>query len=197
MAQNSTPLSIPAYGNRFAGLSSLLFKAGNAFPAVNADWDFNLPISRDTFSYQGGETTFEPFYVHGVQSPWTTVLGTPDDTNVAFEMPAFDEALMAWGFTAAGEAETVAVKSGTLPSGKAKTLTLKPYSTATKIIKGTILVIDEAEENVFATKWFKGVARLIVDGNGAGRIAVTGTVEASTDSKDLYIGSAADTPATS
>lgn len=193
MSNNSNTLSVPAYGNRFAGLSSLLFKAGNAFPAANADWDFNLPISRDTFSYQGGETTFEPFYVHGVQSPWTTVLGTPDDTNVAFEMPAFDEALMAWGFTPVGDsAETVAIKANTLPSGKAKTVTLKPYSTATKIIKGTILVIDEAEENVFATKWFKGVARLIVDGNGAGRIAVTGTVEASTDSKDLYIGTAAD-----
>ena len=99
---------------------------------------------------------------------------------------------MAWGFTEAGEAETVAVKADTLPSGKAKTLTLKPYSTATKIIKGTILVIDEAEENIFATKWFKGTARLVVDGNGQGRIAVTGTVEASTDKKDLYIGTAAD-----
>ena len=192
MSQNSTPLSIPAYGNRFAGVSSLLFKAGNAFPAAAADWDFNLPISRDTFSYEGGETSFEPFYVHGVQSPWTTVLGTPDDTNIAFEIPSFDEALMAWGFTSGGEAETVAIKADTLPSKKAKTVTLKPYSTATKIIKGTILVIDEAEENVFATKWFKGVARLIVDGNGAGRIAVTGVVEASTDGKDLYIGTAAD-----
>ena len=192
MSNNSTPLSIPAYGNRFAGVSSLLFKAGNAFPTNVQDWDFNLPISRDSFSYQGGETTFDSAYVHGVQAPWTTVLGTPGDTNLSFEMPSFDEALMAWGFTAAGEAETVAVKADTLPSGKAKTLTLKPYSTATKIIKGTILVIDEAEENVFATKWFKGTARLVVDGNGVGRIAVTGTVIASTDKKDLYIGTAAD-----
>ena len=192
MANNSTPLSVPAYGNRFAGVSSLLFKAGHSFPAAASDWDFNLPLSRETFSYEGGETSFEPFYVHGVQAPWTTVLGTPDDTNVAWEMPAFDEALMAWGFVAAGEAETVAIKADTLPSGRAKTLTLKPYSTATKIIKGTILVVDEAEENVFATKWFKGVARLSVSGNGAGRILVTGTVEASTDSKDVYIGTAAD-----
>lgn len=192
MANNTTPLSIPAYGNRFAGLSSLLFKAGHAFPTNAQDWDFNLPISRETFSYEGGETSFEPFYVHGVQAPWTTVLGTPDDTNVAWEMPAFDEALMAWGFVDAGEAETVAVKANTLPSGKAKTITLKPYSTATKIIKGTILVIDEAEENVFATKWLKATARLLVDGNGAGRIAVIGTVEASTDGKDLYIGTAVD-----
>ena len=192
MANNSTPLSVPAYGNRFAGVSSLLFKAGHAFPTGAQDWDFNLPLSRETFSYEGGETSFEPFYVHGVQAPWTTVLGTPDDTNVAFELPSFDEALMAWGFVAAGEAETVAVKADTLPSGKAKTLTLKPYSTATKIIKGTILVIDEAEENAFATKWFKGVARLNVDGNGAGRIMVTGTVEASTDGKDVYIGTVAD-----
>jgi len=192
MANNATPLSIPAYGNRFAGVSSLLFKAGNAFPAANADWDFNLPLSRDSFSYDGGETSFDKNYVHGVQAPWTAVLGTPGDTSLSFELPAFDEALMAWGFTAAGEAETVAIKADTLPSGKAKTLTLKPYSTATKIIKGTILVIDEAEENVFATKWFKGTARLVVDGNGLGRIAVTGTVEASTDKKDLYIGTAVD-----
>lgn len=192
MANNTTPLSIPAYGNRFAGLASLLYKAGHAFPTAQQDWDFNLPISRETFSYEGGETTFEPFYVHGLQAPWTTVLGSPDDTNVAFEIPAFDEALMAWGFTDAGEAETVAVKEDTLPSGKEKTITLKPYSTTTKIIKGTILVIDEAEENAFATKWFKGVARLMVDGNGAGRIAVTGTVEASNDGKDLYIGTVAD-----
>ncbi len=191
MANNSTPLSIPAYGNRFAGVSSLLFKAGNAFPTGAQDWDFNLPISRDSFSYSGGETSFDAAYVHGVQAPWTTVLGTPGETNLSFEMPSFDEALMAWGFTSAGEAETVAVKAGTLPSGVAKTLTLKPYSTATKIIKGTILVIDEAEENVFATKWFKGTARLAVDGNGVGRIAVSGTVVASTDSKDLYIGTAA------
>ena len=189
---NATPLSIPAYGNRFAGVSSLLFKAGNDFPAANEDWDFNLPLSRETFSYDGGETSFDKNYVHGVQAPWTTVLGTPGDTNLSFELPAFDEALMAWGFTAAGEAETVAIKADTLPSGKAKTLSLKPYSTATKIIKGTILVIDEAEENIFATKWFKGTARLVVDGNGQGRIAVTGTVEASTDKKDLYIGTAAD-----
>lgn len=191
MANNATPLSIPAYGNRFAGVSSLLFKAGNAFPTGAQDWDFNLPLSRETFSYDGGETSFDKNYVHGVQAPWTTVLGTPGDTNLSFELPAFDEALMAWGFTAAGEAETVAIKADTLPSKLAKTITLKPYSTATKIIKGTILVIDEAEENVFATKWFKGTARLVVDGNGQGRIAVTGTVEASTDSKDLYIGTAA------
>lgn len=192
MSSNNTPLSVPAYGNRFAGVSSLLFKAGNAFPAAASDWDFNLPISRETFSYDGGETSFDSNYVHGVQAPWTTVLGTPGNTNIAFEIPAFDEALMAWGFTGAGNAETVAIKASTLPSGKAKTLTLKPYSTATKIIKGTILVIDEAEENVFATKWFKGTARLVVDGNGQGRIIVTGTVEASTDSKDIYIGTAAD-----
>ena len=192
MSSNNTPLSVPAYGNRFAGVSSLLYKAGNAFPAAASDWDFNLPISRETFSYEGGEVSFDSNFVHGVQAPWTTVLGTPGNTNVAFEIPAFDEALMAWGFTDAGAAETVAIKASTLPSGKAKTLTLKPYSTATKIIKGTILVIDEAEENIFATKWFKGTARLVVDGNGAGRIAVTGTVEASTDKKDLYIGTAAD-----
>lgn len=192
MANNSTPLQIPAYGNRFAGVSSLLYKAGNAFPSGAQDWDFNLPISRETFSYSGGETTFEPFYVHGVQAPWTTVLGTPGETNLSFEIPSFDEALMAWGFTDGGAAETVAIKANTLPTKTAKTLTLKPYSTATKLIKGTILVIDEAEENVFATKWFKGTARLVVDGNGAGRIAVTGTVVASTDGKDLYIGTAAD-----
>ena len=193
MANNTTPLVVPAYGNRFAGISSLLFKAGNAFPTgEGATWDFNLPLSRETFSYSGGEQSFEGAYVHGVQMPWTTVLGTPGDTNVAFELPAFDEALMAWGFTAAGEAETVAIAANILPSGNAKTLTLKPYSTATKIIKGTTLVIDEAEENVFATKWFKGIATLAVDGNGQGRIVVNGTVEASTDKKDLYIGTAAD-----
>ena len=192
MANNATPLVVPAYGNRFAGVSSLLFKAGHEFPAAAADWDFNLPLSRETFSYSGGEASFDANYVHGIQMPWTTVLGTPGETNVAFELPAFDEALMAWGFTDAGTAETVAIKANTLPSGAAKTVTLKPYSAATKIIKGTILVVDEAEENAFATRWFKGTARLVVDGNGNGRIAVNGTVEASTDSKDIYVGSLAD-----
>ena len=197
MANNATPLSVPAYGNRFAGVASLLYKAGNAFPADSGDWDFNLPLSRETFSYSGGETSFDSNYVHGIQAPWTTVLGTPGETQVAFELPAFDEALMAWGFTSAGVAETVKIKASTLPSGTAKTVTLKPYSTATKIIKGTILVVDEAEENAFATKWFKGVARLVVDGNGQGRIAVSGTVEASNDSKDIYVGSLDNTPASS
>lgn len=192
MAQNSTPLSVPAYGNRFAGVSSLLYKAGNAFPTGAQDWDFNLPLSRETFSYSGGESSFDSQYVHGIQAPWTTVLGTPGETNIAFEIPAFDEALMAWGFVDAGAAETVGVKANTLPSKKAKTVTLKPYSTTTKIIKGTILVIDEAEENAFATKWFKGSAHLQVDGNGLGRIIVNGTVEASTDGKDIYVGSLAD-----
>lgn len=191
MSLNATPLSVPAYGNRFAGMASLLFKAGHEFPSGAADWDFNLPVLRETFSYSGGEQTFDSIYVHGIQAPWATVLGTPGETNVAWEMPAFDEALMAWGFTSAGEAETVAVKANTLPSKAAKTVTLKPFSTVTKIIKGTILVIDEAEENAFATKWLKATARLQVDGNGSGRIIINGTVEASTDSKDIYVGSLA------
>lgn len=137
----------------FTGISEFRFRKASAEFTANMDWDFELPILRDSFTFETAEATFEEKFIHGESIPYTSV-GTPGETTLAFEVPSIDEDILDWLLTKAkavsGVADTVGAVTGTW-SGAG-------YKIDGKAIQGMIMIISEDKTKAIVIKNFKGYA---------------------------------------
>lgn len=137
----------------FTGISEFRFRKASAEFTANMDWDFELPILRDSFTFETAEATFEEKFIHGESIPYTSV-GTPGETTLAFEVPSIDEDILDWLLTKAkavsGIADTVGTVSGTWTGAG--------YKIDGKAIQGMIMIISEDRTKAIVIKNFKGYA---------------------------------------
>lgn len=137
----------------FTGISEFRFRKTSEDFTSNMDWDFALPILRDSFTFETAEATFEEKFIHGEQIPYTSI-GTPGETTIGFEVPSIDEDILDWLLTKAkavtGIADTVGNVTGTW-SGAG-------YKIDGKAIQGMIMIISEDQTKAIIVKNFKGYA---------------------------------------
>ena len=137
----------------FTGISEFRFRKVSEDFVSNMDWDFELPILRDSFNCETAEATFEEKFIHGEQIPYTSV-GTPGETTIGFEVPSIDEDILDWLLTKAkaitGIADQVGTVSGTWAGAG--------YKIDGKAIQGMIMIISEDRTKAIVIKNFKGYA---------------------------------------
>lgn len=137
----------------FTGISEFRFRKVSEDFVSNMDWDFELPILRDSFTFETAEATFEEKFIHGEQIPYTSV-GTPGETTIGFEVPSIDEDILDWLLTKAKAITGIADKVGDTTGAWAGA----GYKIDGKAIQGMIMIISEDRTKAIVIKNFKGYA---------------------------------------
>ena len=60
---------------KFVGISTLKFSNNPTGDIATIEWDYIVPIVRDSLSFTPSDVTFNNSYIHGQRTPYTSVLG--------------------------------------------------------------------------------------------------------------------------
>lgn len=139
----------------FTGISEFRFRSVSEDLKANMSWDFELPILRDSFSFETSEPSFEEIFIHGESIPYVSS-ATPGETSISFEVPSIDKDILDWLLTKAttasveGITDTVGTDTGTWSGGA--------YKLDNKVIQGMVMIISEDRTKAIVIKNFKGYA---------------------------------------
>lgn len=139
----------------FTGISEFRFRSQSADLTANMDWDFQLPILRDSFTFETAEATFEEKFIHGESIPYTSI-GTPGETSLSFEVPSIDKDILDWLLTPAATPNITAIADTV--GGSEGTWAGSGYYIDGKAIQGMIMIISEDQTKAIVIKNFKGYA---------------------------------------
>lgn len=160
----------------FVGISEFRFRSVSEEFVSDMIWDFELPILRDTFTFNTAEATFEERFIHGSSIPYTSV-GTPGETTLGFEVPSIDEDILGWLMT---KAKAVLAIKDTV-GGVEGTWTGAGYKIDGKALNGMIMIISEDKTKAIVIKNFKGYSSPNMDelSNTPVSFVISATLESS------------------
>ena len=142
---------------KFVGISTLKFSNSPTGDIATIEWDYIVPIVRDSLSFNPSDVTFNNSYIHGQRTPYTSVLGEGSEIPLSFNVPTIDDTTLAWLLK---KVETVkTVSAGSTGSYKCTGVKLSEP----KIIKGTAMIISEDEQYCMIIRNLKGAAVPIMD----------------------------------
>lgn len=148
----------------FKGVSSFRFASSVQATLATASWEFELPITSDSFDVTQAAGTTTPTNVLGLAGAWC-VAGEPGDISINFTMPSIKDSLVGIFYEkTAAELETADETQGTV------TGTFKGYGYYLKrdMIEGSALIISENGEYALFIKNMQGYPALVFpDGNGS------------------------------
>ena len=139
----------------FTGISEFRFRSVSADLTADMAWDFELPILRDSFSFETSEPSFEETFIHGESIPYSSS-ATPGETSISFEVPSIDKDILDWLLTPAANAAITGVSDNV--GGVAGTWTGSAYKLDNKVIQGMVMIISEDKTKAIVIKNFKGYA---------------------------------------
>lgn len=139
----------------FTGISEFRFRSTSADLTADMAWDYELPILRDSFSFETSEPSFEEIFIHGEAIPYVST-ATPGETSISFEIPSVDKDILDWLLTPAESATVSGIADNV--GGVAGTWTGGAYKLDNKVIQGMVMIISEDKTKAIVIKNFKGYA---------------------------------------
>lgn len=194
MADSTLTLSktLKDWTKKFAGVSQFRWCSKRQALAGSGNIEFlEVPILRDSVTFQPAEPSLEHSYVYGTQIPWTSVLGEPGDSTIELTLAAVDDALLELGFKKTTVANGITETATTHPSGKAGSWAFSGVDLTPKMVEGMLWVIAEDNNYSFMVKNFRGFAQLVLlDGTNPNGIRLVGSfttpVDGDTDGDVLF-----------
>lgn len=194
MADSTLTLSktLKDWTKKFAGVSQFRWCSKRQALAGSGTLDFmEVPILRDTVTFQLAEPSLEHSYVYGTQIPWTSVLGEPGDSTIELTLAAVDDALLELGFKKTTVTNGITETATTHPSGKAGSWAFSGIDLTPKMVEGILWVIAEDNNYSFMVKNFRGFAQpVLLDGTNPNGIRLVGSfttpVDGDTDGDVLF-----------
>lgn len=194
MADSTLTLSkmLKDWTKKFAGVSQFRWCSKRQALAGSGSIEFlEVPILRDSVTFQPAEPSLEHSYVYGTQIPWTSVLGEPGDSTIELTFAAVDDALLELGFKKTTVANGIAETATTHPSGKAGSWAFSGVDLTPKMVEGMLWVIAEDNNYSFMVKNFRGFAQpVLLDGTNPNGIRLVGSfttpVDGDTDGDVLF-----------
>lgn len=194
MANSTLTLSktLKDWTKKFAGVSQFRWCSKRQALAGSGNIEFlEVPILRDTVTFQPAEPSLEHSYVYGTQIPWTSVLGEPGDSTIELTLAAVDDALLELGFKKTTVANGITETATTHPSGKAGSWAFSGIDLTPKMVEGMLWVIAEDNNYSFMVKNFRGFAQpVLLDGTNPNGIRLVGSfttpVDGDTDGDVLF-----------
>lgn len=159
----------------FSGLSSIFVAKNGLTDFATLAFDFDMPVTVDTFSFTQADPSLNHTKVHGLQADWA-VTSTAGDITIAATVPTIDSDLTSW-FLGTGTAITAATLNGTTGwSGTSYTLK------ATKLYAGLGLLSEDGKSLVLIKKIALYATPVFENASTAPfAFKLTGTIEASDD----------------
>lgn len=194
MADSTLTLSktLKDWTKKFAGVSQFRWCSKRQALAGSGNIEFlEVPILRDSVTFQPAEPSLEHSYVYGTQIPWISVLGEPGDSTIELTLAAVDDALLELGFKKTTVANGITETSTTHPSGKAGSWAFSGIDLTPKMVEGMLWVIAEDNNYSFMVKNFRGFAQpVLLDGTNPNGIRLVGSfttpVDGDTDGDVLF-----------
>lgn len=194
MADSTLTLSktLKDWTKKFAGVSQFRWCSKRQALAGSGNIEFlEVPILRDSVTFQPAEPSLEHSYVYGTQIPWTSVLGEPGDSTIELTLAAVDDALLELGFKKTIVANGITETATTHPSGKAGSWAFSGIDLTPKMVEGMLWVIAEDNNYSFMVKNFRGFAQpVLLDGTNPNGIRLVGSfttpVDGDTDGDVLF-----------
>lgn len=194
MADSTLTLSktLKDWTKKFAGVSQFRWCSKRQALTGSGTVDFlEVPILRDTVTFQPAEPSLEHSYVYGTQIPWTSVLGEPGDSTIELTLAAVDDALLELGFKKTTVTNGITETATTHPSGKAGSWAFSGIDLTPKMVEGMLWVIAEDNNYSFMVKNFRGFAQpVLLDGTNPNGIRLVGSfttpVDGDTDGDVLF-----------
>lgn len=194
MADSTLTLSktLKDWTKKFAGVSQFRWCSKRQALAGSGNIEFlEVPVLRDSVTFQPAEPSLEHSYVYGTQIPWTSVLGEPGDSTIELTLAAVDDALLELGFKKTTVANGITETATTHPSGKAGSWAFSGVDLTPKMVEGMLWVIAEDNNYSFMVKNFRGFAQpVLLDGTNPNGIRLVGSfttpVDGDTDGDVLF-----------
>lgn len=139
----------------FIGISEFRYRSVSEDLTSDMTWELELPILRDSFSFETSEPSFNEVFIHGESVPYAAT-AEPGETTISFEVPSVDKDITDWLLSPAESAaisgieDTVGGVSGVW-SGAA-------YKMDNKAIQGMVMIISDDKTKAIVIKNFKGYA---------------------------------------
>ena len=167
----------------FVGVSEFRFCKSSSDFSASTVWDYELPILRDSLTFETSEPSFDNKFIHGESVPYVST-AEPGETTMSFEIPSIDDDITGWLLTAAdtatltGVADTVGGEEGTW-SGAG-------YKLDNKVIQGMAMIISEDRSKAILIRNLKGYVSVNMSelSNSPVSFTISATIESSiSDSK--------------
>lgn len=139
----------------FTGISEFRFRSTSADFTSDMVWDYELPILRDSFSFETSEPSFEEVFIHGEAIPYVST-ATPGETSISFEVPSVDKDILDWLLSPADSSAVSAITDTV--NGVAGTWSGSAYKLDNKVVQGMVMIISEDRTKAIVIKNFKGYA---------------------------------------
>lgn len=167
----------------FVGVSEFRFCTTSSDFSASTVWDYELPILRDSLSFETSEPSFDNKFIHGESVPYVST-AEPGETTMSFEIPSIDDDITGWLLTKAdtptitGVTDTVGSDEGTW-SGSG-------YKLDNKVIQGMAMIISEDRTKAILIRNLKGYVSVNMSelSNSPVSFTISATIESSiSDSK--------------
>lgn len=135
----------------FIGVSEFRFATESKPFAANMEWDYELPILRDSLSFDNPAPTINPVYIHGSQKPYAST-SEPSDITIAFEIPSIHKDITGFLYNEAGTIDKI---SDTV-NGVSGTWSGQGIKLDNKVIEGMAMIISEDRKHAILIKNLKG-----------------------------------------
>lgn len=165
----------------FSGLSSIYVKKDGLADLTTLDFDWDMPVTVDSFSFNQSEPTLNRTKVHGLQADWC-VIAEAGEITISATVPSIDADLTDY-FMDNGTAVNAATVNGEAGwKGRSYTLSSK------KLNMGIGLLSDDGKHLVaikkiamYATPMFENASTTPFG------FTLTGSIEASDDSNNNIV----------
>lgn len=158
----------------FVGVSEFRFKNRSEKLTASTTWDYELPILRDSVSFDNPAPTFNRVYIHGDERPYATT-AEPSDMTLTFEIPSISDRVTGWlyndGGTVEGIADTIDSVSGNWAG--------KGIKLDNKVIEGMAMIISEDRKHALVIKNLKCYSSVNMDDLSTSPVSftITATLE--------------------
>lgn len=139
----------------FVGISEFRYKSTSTDLTSDMVWDYELPILRDSFSFETSEPSFNETFIHGESVPYAAT-AEPGETTISFEVPSIDKDITDWLLTPAENATISGISDQV--GGVNGTWSGSAYKMDNKAIQGMVMIISDDKTKAIVIKNFKGYA---------------------------------------
>lgn len=164
----------------FSGLNGVYVKKNGLDNFTSLNFDYDMPVTVDSFSFNQAEPTLNRTKVHGLQADWT-VTSTAGEVTISATVPTIDDELTSWFLGGGTDIASAVLNGDSTSSWSGKSYTLQ----SVKLYMGLGLISDDKTKlclikkiAVYATPLFENASTTPFG------FRLTGTIEASDDAED-------------
>ena len=152
----------------FIGVSEFRFSTKNGKFDASTVWEYELPILRDSISFDNPAPTINKVFIHGDEKPYASTSESGDIT-LTLEIPSIHDDITGFLYNKGGDIENVADEvDGVKGSWSGKGIKLD-----NKVIEGMCMIISEDRKHAILIKNLKGYSSMNMNELGTQPVSFT------------------------